>query len=232
MHFTAANLTNKLHRAVEHVQSTAHAARACSPTATASSCTTPLPSTPAFGDEGAANHTRFASAHGAAGVEFFVYGRVEFDPSAPEPEEIPGAPDPGSLAGDRSPARPGRRAHRVRAAEPGRDRPGRVPQRRDRGRQRQRAVLPRAGLRRRSGDAGRAAPRAGRRRRRPAAPCACDTGVVPVADAVASYLFNSQLLSQAGRRHGAGGAARMPRERRRVALPRQPGRRAAARSTN
>jgi len=48
-----------------------------------------LPPVPAFGDEGAANHTRFASAHGAAGVEFFVYGRAEFDPSAPSPKKYP-----------------------------------------------------------------------------------------------------------------------------------------------
>ncbi len=32
----------------------------------------PVP--PAFGDEGAANHMRFAPSHGAAGVEVFVYG--------------------------------------------------------------------------------------------------------------------------------------------------------------
>jgi succinylarginine dihydrolase len=49
----------------------------------------PLPSVPAFADEGAANHTRFAASHGAAGVEFFVYGRVEFDPSAPAPKKYP-----------------------------------------------------------------------------------------------------------------------------------------------
>ena len=151
----------------------AHAARHVRRTRTTSSCTTPLPSTPGLRRRRRGQPHALRRSHGAAGVEFFVYGRVEFDPSAPAPEEIPGAPDPGSLAGRRAPARPGRRAHRVRAAEPGRDRPGRVPQRRDRGRQRQRAVLPRAGLRRRSGHAGRAAPRAGRRRRRPARRCAC-----------------------------------------------------------
>ena len=48
-----------------------------------------LPSTPAFGDEGAANHTRLGSSHGAAGVELFVYGRVEFDPAAPAPNRYP-----------------------------------------------------------------------------------------------------------------------------------------------
>jgi succinylarginine dihydrolase len=33
------------------------------------------PPVPSFGDEGAANHMRLASAHGAPGVEIFVYGR-------------------------------------------------------------------------------------------------------------------------------------------------------------
>ena len=48
-----------------------------------------LPSTPAFGDEGAANHTRLCASHGDRGVELFVYGRVEFDPSAPSPKKYP-----------------------------------------------------------------------------------------------------------------------------------------------
>ncbi len=37
-----------------------------------------LPGTPAFGDEGAANHTRFCNEYGEKGVEFFVYGRSEY----------------------------------------------------------------------------------------------------------------------------------------------------------
>jgi succinylarginine dihydrolase len=88
VHFTAANLNNKLHRADEHVQST-RTLRALFANSDRFVVHEPLPSTPAFGDEGAANHTRFASAHGAAGVEFFVYGKVEFDPSAPAPKKYP-----------------------------------------------------------------------------------------------------------------------------------------------
>ncbi|HEY1230232.1 MAG TPA: N-succinylarginine dihydrolase, partial [Ramlibacter sp.] len=88
VHFTAANLNNKLHRAEEHVQST-RTLRALFANPDRFVVHEPLPSTPAFGDEGAANHTRFASAHGAAGVEFFVYGKVEFDPSAPAPKKYP-----------------------------------------------------------------------------------------------------------------------------------------------
>jgi succinylarginine dihydrolase len=88
VHFTAANLNNKLHRADEHVQAT-RTLRALFANPERFVVHEPLPSTPAFGDEGAANHTRFAASHGAAGVEFFVYGRVEFDPSAPGPKKYP-----------------------------------------------------------------------------------------------------------------------------------------------
>ncbi|QJE00311.1 N-succinylarginine dihydrolase [Massilia forsythiae] len=88
VHFTAANLNNKLHRADEHVQAT-RTLRALFAHSERFVVHDPLPSTPAFGDEGAANHTRFAQAYGAAGVEFFVYGRVEFDPSAPAPKKYP-----------------------------------------------------------------------------------------------------------------------------------------------
>ncbi len=88
VHFTAANLNNKLHRSEEHVQAT-RTLRAIFADHDHFVVHDTLPSTPAFGDEGAANHTRFAADHGAPGVEFFVYGRVEFDPSAPAPKKYP-----------------------------------------------------------------------------------------------------------------------------------------------
>ncbi|WP_426189937.1 N-succinylarginine dihydrolase [Massilia sp. DWR3-1-1] len=88
VHFTAANLNNKLHRAHEHRQS-ARSLRAIFGDAAHFSVHDALPSTPAFGDEGAANHTRLGNSHGAAGVELFVYGRVEFDPAAPAPRRYP-----------------------------------------------------------------------------------------------------------------------------------------------
>jgi len=88
VHFTAANLNNKLHRSEEHVQAT-RTLRAIFGDSEHFMVHDPLPSVPAFADEGAANHTRFAASHGAAGVEFFVYGRVEFDPSAPAPKKYP-----------------------------------------------------------------------------------------------------------------------------------------------
>jgi succinylarginine dihydrolase len=87
-HFTAANLNNKLHRSSEHAQST-RTLRALFADDTRFVVHPALPSTPAFSDEGAANHTRLCSEHGSAGVELFVYGRVEFDPSAPAPKKYP-----------------------------------------------------------------------------------------------------------------------------------------------
>lgn len=89
VHFTAANLTHKLHRSIEHPTTSAllkvifkdekyfthHEA---------------LPSGSAFGDEGAANHTRFCEDYGKKGVQLFVYGRTALKPSPhPEPQKFP-----------------------------------------------------------------------------------------------------------------------------------------------
>jgi len=74
LHFTPANLSTMLHRSIEHPETTSllhlifendehfavHGA---------------LPMHADFSDEGAANHVRLCAEHGAAGVEFFVYGR-------------------------------------------------------------------------------------------------------------------------------------------------------------
>lgn len=87
-HFTVANLNNKLHRSYEHVE-TARALRAIFRDERHFAVHDALPQTPAFGDEGAANHTRLCASHGASGVEMFVYGRVEFDPDAPAPQRFP-----------------------------------------------------------------------------------------------------------------------------------------------
>ena len=87
-HFTTANLNSKLHRSYEHTQTT-RTLRAIFNDAKHFAVHNALPATPAFGDEGAANHARLCAAHGAAGVEMFVYGRVEFDPNAPAPKRFP-----------------------------------------------------------------------------------------------------------------------------------------------
>jgi len=88
VHFTPANLNNKLHRAFEHLQS-ARALRAIFADPKHFAVHDALPGTPAFGDEGAANHTRLGASHGASAVEMFVYGRVEFDANAPAPKRYP-----------------------------------------------------------------------------------------------------------------------------------------------
>lgn len=87
-HFTPANLNNKLHRAHEHSQS-ARALRAIFKDEKHFAVHDALPGTPAFGDEGAANHTRLCSAHGNSAVELFVYGRSEFDVAVPAPKKYP-----------------------------------------------------------------------------------------------------------------------------------------------
>jgi succinylarginine dihydrolase len=87
-HFTAANLNNKLHRAFEHTQAT-RALRAIFKDDKHFAVHDALPGTPAFGDEGAANHTRLCKDHGSAGIEMFVYGRSEFDVSVAAPRKYP-----------------------------------------------------------------------------------------------------------------------------------------------
>jgi len=78
VHFTVANLNNKLHRSFEHTQ-TERALRAIFHDKVHFAVHQALPSTPAFGDEGAANHTRLCAEYGVAGIELFVYGRSKFD---------------------------------------------------------------------------------------------------------------------------------------------------------
>jgi succinylarginine dihydrolase len=88
VHFTAANLNNKLHRASEHRQ-TARTLRAVFADARHFAVHDALPGTPAFGDEGAANHTRLSASHGSPGVHMFVHGRSEYDASLPAPKRYP-----------------------------------------------------------------------------------------------------------------------------------------------
>ena len=88
VHFTAANLNNKFHRSIEH-PTTSRILRAMFADEKRFAHHAALPSCPQFGDEGAANHTRFAPTIGARGVEFFVYGAKGFDPSAPAPKRYP-----------------------------------------------------------------------------------------------------------------------------------------------
>jgi len=88
VHLTVANLNSKLHRSYEHTQ-TERSLRAIFHDQRHFAVHAALPGTPAFGDEGAANHGRLCADHSAAGVEMFVYGRVEFDAAAPAPRKFP-----------------------------------------------------------------------------------------------------------------------------------------------
>jgi succinylarginine dihydrolase len=75
VHFTPANLLAHFHRSLE-APTTARVLRAIFADTARFVVHDALPAAPQFGDEGAANHTRFAGAEAAAGgVEFFVFGR-------------------------------------------------------------------------------------------------------------------------------------------------------------
>ena len=88
VHFTAANLNNKFHRSIEHAQ-TSRTLRAIFRDEKYFAHHSALPACPQFGDEGAANHTRFCQQYGEHGVEFFVYGASGFDLAATRPQKYP-----------------------------------------------------------------------------------------------------------------------------------------------
>ncbi|MGE9552208.1 N-succinylarginine dihydrolase [Erwinia amylovora] len=76
VHFTVANLNNKFHRAME-APTTGALLRAIFRDAEHFSVHDALPQVAMFGDEGAANHNRFSRSYGDAGVQLFIYGREE-----------------------------------------------------------------------------------------------------------------------------------------------------------
>ncbi|WP_263138994.1 N-succinylarginine dihydrolase [Pseudomonas sp. RIT-PI-AD] len=88
VHFTAANLNCKFHRSIEH-PTTSRILAAMFANDKHFAHHPALPAVAQFGDEGAANHTRFCKDYGAAGVEFFVFGRSAFDARFPEPQRYP-----------------------------------------------------------------------------------------------------------------------------------------------
>ncbi|WP_370278054.1 N-succinylarginine dihydrolase [Pontibacterium sp.] len=88
VHFTPANLTNKFHRSIEH-EVTGRILRATFNDEQHFEHHSVLPSVEHFGDEGAANHTRFCHEYGDAGVEFFVFGRYAFNGNKPQPQRYP-----------------------------------------------------------------------------------------------------------------------------------------------
>ncbi|MGS7251913.1 N-succinylarginine dihydrolase [Pseudomonas sp. SK] len=88
VHFTAANLNCKYHRSIEH-PTTSRVLGAMFSDERHFAHHAALPAVAQFGDEGAANHTRFCRSYGEAGVEFFVYGRSAFDSRYPAPQKYP-----------------------------------------------------------------------------------------------------------------------------------------------
>ena len=88
IHFTPANLSAKFHRSIEH-RVTGRALKAIFADDSYFAHHPALPSVSHFGDEGAANHTRLCGRYGEPGVELFVYGQVAFNEQAPAPRKFP-----------------------------------------------------------------------------------------------------------------------------------------------
>lgn len=88
VHFTPANLSAKFHRSIEHVV-TGRALKSIFSDESWFAHHPALPSVSQFGDEGAANHTRLCAGYGEPGVELFVYGQIAFNEKAPAPRLYP-----------------------------------------------------------------------------------------------------------------------------------------------
>ncbi|MCC7325206.1 MAG: N-succinylarginine dihydrolase [Burkholderiales bacterium] len=87
VHFTPANLAAHFHRALEAPTTTA-VLRAIFADERRFIVHDPLPGAPQLGDEGAANHTRLSVVADAPGIEFFVYGRRSYG-GGPAPSKFP-----------------------------------------------------------------------------------------------------------------------------------------------
>jgi len=85
VHFTPANLASTFHRSLEPGQTGRALRRIFAGDAFVHH--EPLPGGAAFGDEGAANHTRLVG--GGGGLEVHVYGRQAFAKGTPAPERFP-----------------------------------------------------------------------------------------------------------------------------------------------
>lgn len=88
IHFTPANLASSFHRSLE-AQETGRILKSVFTDEAWFAHHAPLPPVPQFGDEGAANHTRFCAGHGEPGVELFVYGQKAFDQRGAKPRRFP-----------------------------------------------------------------------------------------------------------------------------------------------
>ncbi len=86
VHFTPANLQSSFHRYLEPA-TTGHVLAAIFADEAHFVHHPVLPATPAFADEGAANHTRLCGEHGEAGIHLYVYGRRAFGVAPGESRE-------------------------------------------------------------------------------------------------------------------------------------------------
>jgi len=77
VHFTPSNLSSMFHRSIEY-EFTGELLRAIFNSDAHFSHHPALPMGSHFGDEGAANHNRFATSYGDKGVQLFVFGRYAF----------------------------------------------------------------------------------------------------------------------------------------------------------
>ncbi|WP_299007543.1 N-succinylarginine dihydrolase [uncultured Shewanella sp.] len=88
LHFTPANLVDKLHRSIEPI-TTGRILAATFNDSRYFHHHQHLPKHASFGDEGAANHTRLCGDYDNKGVELFVYGREATKLNAIAPEKYP-----------------------------------------------------------------------------------------------------------------------------------------------
>lgn len=84
VHFTPANLTSKFHRSIEPAQ-TARTLRTIFRNADRFVVHEPITGGERLGDEGAANHTRLAPTHAQRGLHLFVYGHRALRPAGAAP---------------------------------------------------------------------------------------------------------------------------------------------------
>jgi len=88
VHFTPANLRSNFHRTIE-ASTTARVLKALFNDPDRFVHHAPLPAAEIFGDEGAANHTRFCSRYGDPGIHLFVYGKSTVDGNTGAPARYP-----------------------------------------------------------------------------------------------------------------------------------------------
>lgn len=88
VHITPANLTSQLHRSIE-ARFTTRVLRTLFSNDNHFAVHEPLPPGQTFGDEGAANHTRFSAEHRGPGAHLFVYGRTELSAAGHGPQTFP-----------------------------------------------------------------------------------------------------------------------------------------------